>query len=528
MAVKSITSTKFLRIASLNCKHFHSSGPKFDFMCDSYKDHDFVLLQELCLYASQLHKLKQLGGAADVTGNSSMDESRPLEGRPYGGCAIVYKTSLNCHIRAITSNHIRLCGVMVAINEVCELLILNAYMPCDTKTLDGNYDVFVDVLGEVDRLIQIHNPTYFCFGGDLNTDLSRSSPQTMYLKSFMDAHNMVTCIDLPVADVPYTYICHSGTSRIDHLLVSSELVSNVTSCYYIDGHLHSDHLPMVATVDLDVSHVKLCERMPTERINWSRASEKQLNHYTNDLDALLKYIDIDEDVLCCKDIHCTSHFDEICQFYQSILDCCIKASECIPRPSGSANNTRGKTSKSIPGWPEHVEPLRREALIWHNHWKSCGKPHGGLEAELRRITRARYHRAVRLVIREQDEIRMERMAKAILQSNHGDLWKEVKKIKGRGNIVAANIDGLSDENYIADLLYERYNSVTFDHTGMHHIVNEINARLVGENCIYDIELNDVTTASAHLKLGKSDGEEGLNSDHIIQGWTVTEVFNLCF
>ena len=52
---------------------------------------------------------------------------------------------------------------------------------------------------------------------------------------------------------------------------------------------------------------------------------------------------------------------------------------------------------------------------------------------------------------------------------------------------------------------------------MHHIVNEINARLVGENCVYEIELNNVKTAIAHLKLGKSDGEEGLNSDHIIQG-----------
>ena len=52
---------------------------------------------------------------------------------------------------------------------------------------------------------------------------------------------------------------------------------------------------------------------------------------------------------------------------------------------------------------------------------------------------------------------------------------------------------------------------------MHHIVNEIDARLVGENCTYEIELNDVKTVIAHLKLGKSDGEEVLNSDHIIQG-----------
>ena len=52
---------------------------------------------------------------------------------------------------------------------------------------------------------------------------------------------------------------------------------------------------------------------------------------------------------------------------------------------------------------------------------------------------------------------------------------------------------------------------------MHHIDNEIDAIFVGENCIYEIELNDVKTAIAHLKLGKSDGEEGLNSDHIIHG-----------
>ena len=104
------------------------------------------------------------------------------------------------------------------------------------------------------------------------------------------------------------------------------------------------------------------------------------------------------------------------------------------------------------------------------------------------------------------------MATAILQSNHRDLWNEVKKIKGRGNIVAASIDGLSDENNIADLFSKKYselyNSVPFDHTEMHHIVNEINARLVGENCVYEIELNDVKTTIAHLKLWKSDGEEG--------------------
>ena len=95
------------------------------------------------------------------------------------------------------------------------------------------------------------------------------------------------------------------------------------------------------------------------------------------------------------------------------------------------------------------------------------------------------------------------MATAILQSHHRDLWKEVKKIKGWGNIVAASIDGLSDENDIADLFSK--NTVNFiivcPLTTQKCIifVNEINTRLVGENCIYEIELNDVKTAIAHLK-----------------------------
>ena len=82
-----------------------------------------------------------------------------------------------------------------------------------------------------------------------------------------------------------------------------------------------------------------------------------------------------------------------------------------------------------------------------------------LEVELRRITRARYHRSVRIVTREQDEIKMWIMTTDILQSNHRDLWKEVKKIKRRVNIVTASIYGLSDENDIDE--FSEKNTVNF-------------------------------------------------------------------
>ena len=112
-----------------------------------------------------------------------------------------------------------------------------------------------------------------------------------------------------------------------------------------------------------------------------------------------------------------------------------------------------------------------------------------LEAELSRISRARYHMAVRSVLKDQDDIRMERMATAILDSNHRDWWKEVKKIKGRANIIAANIDGCSDENDIVELFNkycDLYNSVPFNLTEMCHIVNEIETRLERGDCSYKI------------------------------------------
>ena len=112
MAVKSIVSAKCLRIASSNYKHSISCD-KFDSDCDFYKDHAIVSLQEHCFYDSQLHRLKVPGDVDEVTSKSFMDETRSLEGRLYSGCASIYKASLNCRIRHIARNHVRLCGVIV-------------------------------------------------------------------------------------------------------------------------------------------------------------------------------------------------------------------------------------------------------------------------------------------------------------------------------------------------------------------------------------------------------------------------------
>ncbi len=112
----------------------------------------------------------------DVVGKSSIDENIPLHGRPYGGCAIIYKINIKGKIAKVICNPRHLCGVCLIINNNCTILILNAYMPCDNNMQDDNFATYMAVMGEVEQIIHSLNPTHIIFGGDLNTDLARSSP----------------------------------------------------------------------------------------------------------------------------------------------------------------------------------------------------------------------------------------------------------------------------------------------------------------------------------------------------------------
>ena len=62
-----------------------------------------------------------------------------------------------------------------------------------------------------------YDPSHVIIGGDLNVDFSRSGYNKRILLDFINDFNLFTCIDLPYATVPFTYINHnSSTSKINH------------------------------------------------------------------------------------------------------------------------------------------------------------------------------------------------------------------------------------------------------------------------------------------------------------------------
>ncbi len=79
------------------------------------------------------------------------------------------------------------------------------------------------------------------------------------------------CIDMNIADVPYIYIGANSTSKLNHFLVSQNLADCVLDCSTIDNHLHSDHVPVTVTFDIDVVHNTVLARMYVTRVVWHKS-----------------------------------------------------------------------------------------------------------------------------------------------------------------------------------------------------------------------------------------------------------------
>ena len=179
---------------------------------------------------------------------------------------------------------------------------------------------------------------------------------------------------------------------------------------------------------------------------------------------------------------------------------------------------------------DSVKELKNEALSWHVLWKNNGCPREGYLAVQRRISRARYHRAIRHIERNTNRIRIDKMADALLSNNSTDVHHEVDKTKPRSSKISSTVDGNNDCESITNMFSDKYNmlcnSVPYDEDEVKCIDTEIMSRIIERqsNDCYRTTVQDVIDAVAHLKVGKSNGSEGLFSYHFINGTKPLHIF----
>ncbi len=179
-----------------------------------------------------------------------------------------------------------------------------------------------------------------------------------------------------------------------------------------DGNIFTEHLPicMTSTITASVSHT---DKLTQPRVDWGKASSTDIENYKTLIDAHLRHIDLSEAITSCNDCSCTSHDELIMNSLENITKILRKcANIAIPRQRVS-----GKPG--IPGWNEFVKPYKDKSIFWNDVWKNAGSPDSGQLADIRRISRSKYHWAIKEIKRNADELIKEKTAFTLSHKSFG-------------------------------------------------------------------------------------------------------------
>jgi len=86
----------------------------------------------------------------------------------------------------------------------------------------------------------------------------------------------------------------------------------------------------------------------------------------------------------------------------------------------------------------------------------CGRPRSGNVADIIRSTRAAYHRAIRHIKRNQEDIFNDKFACALMENRNRDFWNETKRIRSSRNTSVNFVDGVCEPQDVTDIFATKY------------------------------------------------------------------------
>ena len=268
-----------LRLVSFNCRGWYNGRSTVADLLDS---HDICLIQEHWLFNDQLNQLNFNLNFLSV-GVSGMDSSILLHGRPFGGCAMLFRKSLISSVTMLSTNAKRFCAVRLSDQSGYSVLLICVYLPTDYGTLSSRDD-FLYVIGELEGFINSQSFNSLLIVGDFNADFNRSSPNTTQLISFMEEFNLVS-VDLCYrANVQFTYEGSNSSSWLDHILTSRHFASCFTSVQKLDIATNlCDHHPLSCVFDYSVCNTPHSVPLPAHqfvpRTAWNKVTDIDIQNF---------------------------------------------------------------------------------------------------------------------------------------------------------------------------------------------------------------------------------------------------------
>ena len=129
-----------VRIISYNCRGWKSAS---DFVLNLLHDCDICMIQEHWLLYEQLQCLNISSEFSSIA-VSGMSSTELIAGRPYGGCAILYRKSLSKSLTTLNTASNRFCAISLTCSSTTILLICD-YLPPNYGT-SQSHDLYLETL----------------------------------------------------------------------------------------------------------------------------------------------------------------------------------------------------------------------------------------------------------------------------------------------------------------------------------------------------------------------------------------------
>ena len=210
----------------------------------------------------------------------------------------------------------------------------------------------------------------------------------------------------------------------------------------------------------------------------------------------------------CKDVE---HRNLLDKYIEDIIGASEDAAkEFIPYTRVNKKNAnKASQRKVIAGWNDLVAPKKEEANFHYQLWLSANKPRvGDLYNNMCR-SRNQFKYAKRQCINVEKEMKRDKFVEACV-SGDKDVFKEIKKMRRRDNIVSSKMDGKANAEDIADHLRDLYSGI-YNRTGssepLENLFKNVDEKVDNE-CLKDVD--KVTPelikkiVQEKIKSGKSD------------------------
>jgi len=504
--------------------NMHGFNGNWHYLRKLTEDYDLIFIQEHWLISTQLYYLESVNKDFHVYSKSAMDNKCAtgiLHGRPFGGVAVMWRTSINnCITRCGFDDDGRVISVKLTFGS-SSVIMFGCYFPYDDHgSMYGNS--VCNVLGFIESVIELNPGCPVCVTGDFNFECVSNSSGYRATKECFDEYNLVCLDNVETTATGYTYHHESlhQHSWLDHVFTDSSLINNfknhtilVDPCNLSDHYAVSFEYHVDASVYISQSKVqKESSNSPViKEYRWDKGDLRSYYDCTGQmLSKIVHKFDCESSSGMCSN---KSHCVDIEIYYSEIVHSLVVAADnCIPK-------IPRKAIKHY--WSAVLDDLKQDSIDTYDIWVGAGKPRSGTVFSIMKNAKYRYKLAVKDAVRAFEEKCSDELYDNLLSKDLNNFWKCWKKKQCKNVTKISTIDGKCDDLDIAEVFKSKFSSVIAQCNKSENDTSALSSRLSASQPDCDVvkwlfNVEDVDFAVfSKLKCGKAPGSDSLTPEHVL-------------